>query len=224
MKIHFRRVGPLDNNVFVLTDDEEREALIVDPAWGSEALVPWARGSARTIAAILDTHGHFDHTYENARFREQTDAPLLHHRDDSDWVENQSRQGEMFGVAVPDSPRADAYVKDGEVLRVGQEEVTLIHCPGHTRGSVCVYAPSATLAADDEGAAPRPAVLTGDVLFRGSIGRTDLPGGSLPVLLDSIRARLLTLPDDTLVLPGHGDFSTVGEEREHNPFLTGRYF
>ena len=232
MKIYTQQVGPLQNNVFVVTDDKGREGILVDPAWGSDALESWVKGIGCNILAILDTHGHFDHCFENALYRRLTGAKLLIHRDDDAWLEQQGRQGKVWGVEAPESPPADENVRDAQVLKLDGEEAHVFHCPGHTEGSACLYLPAAVVAGDSTMADasekpatqnPAPAVLTGDALFRGSIGRTDMPGGDFPTLIKSIRSKILTLPDNTLVLPGHNDFSTVGEERQANPFLTERY-
>jgi glyoxylase-like metal-dependent hydrolase (beta-lactamase superfamily II) len=233
VKIYTRQVGPLQNNVFVVTDDEGREGILVDPAWGSDALEGWVKGIGCDILAILDTHGHFDHCFENALYRRLTGAKLVIHRDDNAWLEQQGKQGTACGVEAPESPPADENVRDAQVIKLGGEEAHVFHCPGHTEGSTCLYVPAAVVAGNSsmadtsekpEARSPAPAVLTGDALFRRSIGRTDLPGGDFSTLIKSIHSKILTLPDETLVLPGHNDFSTVGEERQTNPFLTGKHF
>jgi glyoxylase-like metal-dependent hydrolase (beta-lactamase superfamily II) len=216
MQFHTRRVGPLENNVIVLTDDAGTEAMLVDPAWGSEILTGWARDIGVSIKFIVDTHGHFDHSFHNALWRENTGAKLLYHQDDEFMLARQSEAARMWGAEAPDSPPADQGLRGVKALKLGREEIALFHCPGHSPGSVCLYTPDA-----HEG---HGLLLSGDVLFRRSIGRTDLPGGDYGTLLRSIRERLLTLPEETLVIPGHGEHTRIGEEKEENHFLTGGYF
>lgn len=216
MLFHWKRVGPLDNNVVVLSDDAETEAMLVDPAWGSDSLADWVASLGLPVKYIVDTHGHFDHSFHNALYRELTGAELLYHEDDAFMLERQGEISRMWGAQAPDSPPADRGLRGMKSLALGREEIRLFHCPGHSPGSICLYTPGA-----DEG---RGLLLSGDVLFRRSIGRSDLPGGDQDVLLRSIREQLFTLPEETLVLPGHGEFTRIGEEKEENPFLTGGFF
>ncbi len=206
----FSNVGPLGNNVYVVWDQATRRAMLVDTAIQSESVWDYLRQENLTLSTILNTHGHLDHVYNNAFFKAKApDAPLLLHKADMYLLESMQESAQHWGISVEDSPTPDGFLEGGAQLTLGETALDVLHTPGHTPGSVSLYAPGW--------------VITGDALFRGSIGRTDLPGGSLPTILGSIKTQLFTLPDDTLVYPGHGADSTIGEEKETNPFLQEGY-
>jgi glyoxylase-like metal-dependent hydrolase (beta-lactamase superfamily II) len=163
--------------------------------------------AAAVCTAIWITHAHLDHVMGVSRVRRETAAPVYLHAADRELYDHAVQQGLAFGVAVDPPPLPDGTLAAGDTVRVGQLEFTVRHAPGHSPGSVCLVG---------EGVA-----FTGDVLFAGSIGRTDLPGGDFDTLLRSIERELLTLPDSTIVYSGHGPETTVGYERRTNPFLTG---
>jgi len=194
---------PFVSNCYVVRD--AGEALVVDPGDVTSALRDALKGHA--VRAVVNTHGHCDHCGGNAQLVAETGAELLAHEADLDLLRGIEDQGLMFGVPFQRSPDPTRYIGEGDVLTAGQARLTVLHVPGHTPGHVALRG---------EGF-----VMVGDILFNGSIGRTDLPGGDYEQLLESIRTRLLTLPDDTVVYCGHGPRTTIGVERQSNPFLQG---
>jgi glyoxylase-like metal-dependent hydrolase (beta-lactamase superfamily II) len=201
-------VGPLQSNSYLLADEVTREAALFDPGMESESVADILARERLTVTAIVNTHGHFDHVFGNAYFKAKTGAPLLMHRADLDLVKRLEEQSLYFGFRATPSPPPDRFLEEGDEVRVGGIRLRVRHTPGHSPGGICLVT---------DGTA-----FVGDTLFAGSIGRTDLPGGSAETLLTSIREKLLTLPDDTVIYPGHGPATTIGHERRHNPFLTGR--
>lgn len=200
--------GPLDNNLYLLIDDAAREAVVVDPSIGCDAalqrVAELVSGGTR-LAAIWNTHGHFDHIYDNHRWRTRFDVPLLMHRDDLIFIERLHDQAIWMGLPAPEAVTPDAWFTPGADLAVGSHSCRVLHTPGHSPGSVTFVFDAEDICID------------GDVLFAGSVGRTDLPGCSAPELGRSLRL-LLELPDATRVLPGHGPATTIGEERRTNPY------
>ncbi len=192
---------PFETNAYVIADGDE--ALIVDPGDISPRLREAIAG--KRVVAIVNTHGHCDHCGGNAAVVRETGAELLCHRDDLDLLRSIEIQGRMFGVPFAPSPEPNRFLDDGDTLTVGGQTFTVRHAPGHTQGHIVLVGDGV--------------VFAGDVLFAGSIGRTDLPGGDYHQLLDSIQRVLLSLPDDTVVYCGHGPSTTIGEERRANPFL-----
>lgn len=194
---------PFVTNCYVVRDRDE--ALVIDPGDETPELVEALRGVS--VRAVVNTHCHCDHSGGNAALVARTKAPLLIHRDDLPLLRILEEQGRMFGVPFEASPEPDGFLSEGDTIEVGGAMLRVLHAPGHTPGHIVLVG---------EGM-----VLAGDVLFAGSIGRTDMPGGSYPQLLASIRTKLLTLPDDTVVYSGHGGPTTIGDERRTNPFLVG---
>jgi glyoxylase-like metal-dependent hydrolase (beta-lactamase superfamily II) len=194
----------LPNNVFVLSDATTREAAILDPGINSDFILEHIRAAGLELVAILNTHGHFDHVAGNAFFKQETGAPLYLHQADVDVAVHANEMAAWFGLSVPDSPPPDVLWQGGETFTLGTRTFQVRPAPGHSPGGVCLIT---------DGAA-----FVGDVLFAGSIGRTDLPGGHYETLLGSIRRELLTLPDDTAVYSGHGPPTTIGREKRYNPF------
>lgn len=205
--LHFM-LGPMENNTYLIVDDATGEAALVDPSFDSEAIWPEITAQGRTLRYILNTHAHYDHILGNAFFAEKTEALIALHRADLDLYRALPEQGRMFGFEAESAPEPTLFLEDEQILRLGETEIRVLHTPGHSPGGV-------TFLLED-------AAIVGDCLFAGSIGRTDLPGASTQTLLHSIRTRLLTLPDTTRVLPGHGEFTTIGQERAANPFLRER--
>jgi len=208
MAIHRYSLGMMDNNTYLIVDEVSRDAALVDPSFDSEAILPAIRANAYTLRYILNTHAHFDHVIGNAFFAEQTGAPIALHRADLDLLRALPEQGRMFGVSVTPSPEPTIFLTDESTVMLGETPIRVLFTPGHAPGHV-------TFLVGDS-------AIVGDCLFKDSIGRTDLPGASLSTLMHSIRTRLLTLPDETRVLPGHGELTTIGAERATNPFLQGR--
>jgi hydroxyacylglutathione hydrolase len=201
--------GAFVQNSYLVVDEAAAVCAVIDP--GEDAgliLHKIAAAGARPIA-IWITHAHLDHVMGVSRVRRETAAPVYLHPADRELYDHAVQQGLAFGVAVDAPPPPDGVLAAGDALQVGRLTFAVRHTPGHSPGSVCLVG---------EGVA-----FTGDALFAGSIGRTDLPGGDFETLVRSIERELLTLPDSTIVYSGHGPETTVGHERRTNPFLTGAY-
>ncbi len=203
-KIHALVVGRLQTNCYIV--QSQAEAMIIDPGDEPERILRFIKDINATPTRIIATHTHFDHVLGVDRVRKATRIPFMIHRDDLLMLESmQSRVRQFMGFEVPPPPRVDGYLKDGESLRLGDETIRVLHTPGHSPGSI-------SLCGDGY-------VFTGDVLFNQSIGRTDLPGGDLKTLVHSIRDQLFKLDDETIVYPGHGPETTIGDEKLANPFV-----
>lgn len=198
-------VGPIGTNCYILACEETKKAIVIDPGDEAERILALLQQKETTPIAIVNTHGHFDHTAANAAMKEATSAPLWIHEKDAFMLPILSETAALFGLNVPNSPDADAFLTPGQIITVGNIQLEVRHVPGHTPGGIALYT--------------KGFVFVGDSLFAGSIGRTDLPGGNFDVLLESIRKELFTLPADTIVYPGHGPSTTIGEEIATNPFL-----
>jgi glyoxylase-like metal-dependent hydrolase (beta-lactamase superfamily II) len=192
---------PFATNCFVIR--EKGEALIIDPGDTTPELLRSIVGY--TVRAIVNTHCHCDHCGGNAELVVRTGAELACHKDDLPLLRALEAQGEMFGVPFPPSPDPDRFLQEGDILEAGDVALKVLHTPGHSPGHIVLVGDGC--------------VFAGDVLFAGSIGRTDLPGGDYRQLLDSIRTKILPLPDATIVYCGHGPDTTIGTERRSNPFL-----
>jgi len=202
-------VGELWVNCFIMADSETKEGIVIDPGADSENILSAVRKSGIKVLYILNTHGHFDHIGGNRRVAEATGAKLMIHKEDEPFLSRASTSATMYGLKAEDSPPPASYLTEGEIIRFGRHTAKVIHIPGHTPGGCCFYL-------EDEGI-----LISGDSLFAESIGRTDLPGGSQALLVLSIRSKLLVLPDETRVFPGHGPASTIGHEKKFNPYLGG---
>ena len=200
--------GPFEENPYLVVGASGKRAMIVDPGLEAEGILEVARERGVEIALIVNTHGHLDHTAGNRFFKEATGAPLMIHRADVPYLANLRRQGAMYGIDLADSPPPDAFLEEGAPLVFDGLSFDVLHTPGHTPGGVCLRLGQR--------------LLVGDTLFRGSVGRTDLPGGDAAALDASIRGKLFVLPDETVCLPGHGPETTIGEERRTNPFVGER--
>ena len=200
-------VGPLRCNCTLLANLETREAIIIDP--GDEIADILTRLARRqlTLKQIIVTHAHIDHIGGAAQLRRVTGAPVLFHQADLPILGMMEMQAAWLGVPTPEKVALDHSADDGLTAGIPGLEAEVIHTPGHTPGSLCLYFPKQEL------------LLAGDTLFAGSVGRTDLPGGDTRALLRSIHTRLMTLPEQTLVVPGHGEETTLAQESETNPFL-----
>lgn len=199
--------GQFAENCYLLYDPASPGAVLVDPGEEPGLFLAEARRLGRTISAIWITHAHLDHISGVGAIHEETGAPIHLHPDDRLLYDNLPQQGIRFGLRLAAPPPPEVALRHGQRLRLGDTEFEVRHAPGHSPGHVCFAGPGV--------------VLGGDVLFEGSIGRTDLPGGDFDTLIASIRRELLTLPDPTVVHPGHGPATTIGRERRSNPFLTG---
>ncbi len=205
-------VTPFEQNCTIFWCETTRQAAVIDPGGDIERIRAALSEDDLTLALILVTHGHLDHVGGVGALAAATGAPIEGpHEDDLFWIEGMAQQGRMFGFgeARPFAPAR--WLKDGDAVRFGEVELQVLHCPGHTPGHVVFYHPASRLAQ------------VGDVLFQGSIGRSDFPRGDHETLLRSIKERLLPLGDEIEFIPGHGPMSTFGEERRYNPFLTGGF-
>jgi hydroxyacylglutathione hydrolase len=203
-------VGPLQCNCSVIGDETTREALVIDPGDDIEDVVALIQKHNLTVKQIVVTHAHIDHVGGAMKLRAATGAPILLNQNDQALLKMLDVQATWIGVEDPGKVEIDHSIEQGDTLRTGSLTANVIHTPGHTEGSVCLYFPT------------EKKLIAGDTLFAGSIGRTDLPGGSMRKIINSLHEGVLTLPDDTVVVPGHGPLTTIGEERESNPFLVKR--
>jgi hydroxyacylglutathione hydrolase len=201
-------VGPLQCNCTLLGDEEAAEAIVIDPGDEVGRIHRRLTELKLKLKQILVTHAHIDHVGGALKLKRLTGAPILLNENDLPLLKMMDSQAAWLGVATPEVAPPDQSLSDG--LRVGLDRypAEVLYTPGHTQGSVCLHF------------APLKMVIAGDTLFAGSIGRTDLPGGNSRQIIESIESRLMALPDDTRVLPGHGPATTVGAERNHNPFLS----
>jgi hydroxyacylglutathione hydrolase len=200
-------VGPLACNCTILGDEEAHEAIVIDPGDDVSRIHRRLTELGLTLKQILVTHGHIDHVGGALKLKQLTGAPIFLNQGDLPQLKMMAEQAAWLGVETPETATPDESLADGMVVGLARYPPTVMHTPGHTQGSVCLHF------------APLGLVIAGDTLFAGSIGRTDLPGGNFEQIIDSIRARLLGLPDETDVLPGHGPATTIGMERTSNPFL-----
>ncbi len=201
-------VGPLQVNCYIVEDEQTKEAMVIDPGDDAAEILKVIDSRKLKVRYIINTHAHFDHVGANGQVKDATGAEILIHEQDDALLGATKDQARMFGMTAPSSPKADRYVKHGDVITAGGISLRVLHTPGHSSGGISL--------------AGGGVVFTGDALFAGSIGRTDLFGGDLMTLITSIRENLLSLPDETVVLSGHGPRSTIGEERRENPFLNER--
>ena len=212
LRILQRAVGALQMNATLAVADGE--AILFDPgAEWSRILAMLDEGGA-PVRRLIATHGHLDHVGVAAQAVAELGLPLECHPLCADWLANLEGQAHMFGMPVPEPVEPGGFLDEGDIVAVGDTRFEVLHCPGHSPDSLCFFAPAS-------GEVP-PMLVGGDVLFRDSVGRTDFVGGDSAQLMVSIRDKLMPLPDETLVFPGHGLQTTIGREREKNPFVTGR--
>jgi hydroxyacylglutathione hydrolase len=213
-------VGLLQCNCSILGDSATGEAIVVDPGDEVERILEILRRHKLKVRAIVSTHTHIDHVGGLAALHRATGAPVLIHDADLGLYRNLDVQAQWIGMPTPETIHIRDFVKEGDALHWGGFLARVLHTPGHTPGSISLVIEGANEGAREQAdAAEERRLIAGDTLFQGSIGRTDLPGGSFPQIIRSIREKLLTLPDDIVVIPGHGGSTTIGEEREYNPFL-----
>ena len=200
-------------NTYLIFDPDTKQCAIVDPGMSNpeeeKAIEDFLSTKGLTLTQIINTHLHIDHVAGIPFLREKFGAPVLAHEGDKDLGLKIREQAHMFGLSLKlDDIEISQYLQPGDIIKIGKGELKVIAVPGHSKGSVALYDPVGKF------------LISGDALFKGSIGRTDLPGGNYKELISSITTELLSLPDDTVVLPGHGPASTIGEEKRTNPFLS----
>jgi glyoxylase-like metal-dependent hydrolase (beta-lactamase superfamily II) len=214
-------IGMLQSNCYLVYDENHHEGVIVDPGANAAALLEETQQRDLQIRYILNTHGHFDHIVGNAQLIAELDVPLGIHPADRDLL-SQGGGAAYFGMGAVASPRATLELTDEFTLQIGEVNLQVIHTPGHTPGSVCFYISKntdvATSTSNQADTSNSTGLITGDTLFAGSVGRTDLPGGNAQTLTRSLN-RLLTLPPETVIYPGHGPTSTLAREQRINPWL-----
>lgn len=204
-------VGPFQCNCTILGDEESREAVVIDPGDDLDEILEVIHRHGLRIREIIHTHAHIDHVGATEPLRAKTGGRVGMHADDRFLYENLAMQARFLGLPEVGSGEVDRWLGDGDGVAWGSHRMEILHTPGHTPGSLSFLLDGS-----------EPAVFTGDTLFSGGIGRTDLWGGSLDALLGSIRRRLMSLADEVVVYPGHGPATTIGRERRANPFLRGR--
>jgi len=218
-------VGMLQCNCHIIGDPKTREALVIDPGDDAEKILEVIRRHNLRVTSIVITHTHIDHVAGLRLLQEATKSPVRMHADDLELYRMLDVQAAWIGWAPPEKVEVGELLREGDSVRWGRFEAQVLHTPGHTQGSVCLYMPSempsdraaAIAAKSTQREAGR--LFAGDTLFAGSIGRTDLWGGSFETIIRSLKGKVLELPDDTVVYPGHGPSTTIGLERETNPFL-----
>ena len=198
-------VGPIMANCYIVGCEETKVAAVIDPGDEADRILIILAEAGLTVQTIINTHGHFDHVSANQRMKEVTGAELLIHALDAPMLSQLSATAASWGMSSEDSPPPDRTIAHGDVVQVGNIDLTVIHTPGHTPGGISLHS--------------NKAVFVGDTLFAGSIGRTDFPGGDFGVLKTSIQEKLFTLNDDVTVYPGHMGLTTIGQEKRTNPFV-----
>jgi len=200
-------VGWLQCNCSVIGDEKTHQAMVIDPGDQIEEILEVLRQEKLTLKQIVITHAHIDHVGGAMKLKAATGAPILMNQNDYALLKMLDMQAVWVGMPSPGEVKVDEAISQGRVLKIGEISSNVIHTPGHTEGSICLYFPV------------EKKLIAGDTLFAGGIGRTDLPGGSMDKIMRSLHTQVLALPDETEVLPGHGPVTTIGEERETNPFL-----
>jgi glyoxylase-like metal-dependent hydrolase (beta-lactamase superfamily II) len=203
-------VGPLQCNCSIIADENTREAMVIDPGDEVAAIQAILQKHGVRVKQIVITHAHIDHVGGAMKLRAATGAPILLNQNDHALLKMLGMQAAWLGMSTPEKVDVDQSITDADKVEAGALVGNVMHTPGHTEGSICLYFPA------------QQKLIAGDTLFAGSIGRTDLPGGSFDKIIRSLHQKVLSLPDETIVVPGHGPLTTIGDERESNPFLQTR--
>jgi len=198
--------GPLEVNCYIIGCEKTNKAAVIDPGGHAQEILEKLKSHNLDVVMIINTHGHFDHIGGNGDLLEVTGAELIIHRDDRPLLDRATEHAAVFGLRAEPSPEPTRQLDGGETLQLGELLLEIIHTPGHSPGGMCILV--------------EDCLFVGDTLFAGSIGRTDLPGGNHQQLILNIKEKLLPLPEDTKVYPGHGPMTTIGEEKLYNPFLS----
>ncbi len=207
---HIRQLplGPMQTNCYILVCEDTKQTAVIDPSWDGNAIANFLKEEGFELASILLTHAHFDHVGGLGELKDANpDVDIYAHPDSAPLLERAESQARMFGMGFPPAPPADKPLAEGDKLKVGNLELDVLYTPGHAPGHVSFYL------------AEHGVIFSGDVLFQGSIGRTDLPGANHAELMTIIETKLMPLPDETQVLSGHGAVTSIGQERATNPFL-----
>lgn len=198
-------VGMLQSNCYLVACEDTKEAIIIDPGGDGPLILERVRELGLTVKYIVNTHGHIDHIAANRPVKEGTGAQLAIHKDDAEWLTaDQGAYARMLGVSSP-GPAADLLLEEGDEIAFGKEKLQVIHTPGHSLGGISLVGDAV--------------VFCGDTLFAMGVGRVDLPGGSWETLMNSIKTRIFTMPDDTAAYTGHGPETTIGREKQFNPWF-----
>lgn len=198
-------VGPIQANCYIVGCEETLSAAVIDPGDDADSILMALAESKLTVGSIINTHGHFDHVGANKRLKEVTGADIMIHELDAPMLSELAATAGAMGLRADDSPPADRLLADGDTIAVGNLTMTVLHTPGHTPGGISLFT---------EGH-----VFVGDTLFAGSVGRTDFPGGDFAILKASVNSKLYVLDDDVIVHPGHMGRTTIGREKQSNPFV-----
>ncbi len=198
-------VGPIMANCYIVGCEDTKEAAIIDPGGDADMILARVKKLGLTVKYLVNTHGHFDHVGDNKAMKAATGAPILIHAEDAPMLSRLTKDAIMFGLSAENSPKPDRTIAEGDTIPVGNITLKVFHTPGHSPGGIALYTDGY--------------VFVGDTLFSGSIGRTDLPGGDFDTLISSVRIKLFTLRDDTRVMCGHGPMTTIGREKQFNPFF-----
>lgn len=201
------RVGPLGCNCSIFGDEETREGLVVDPGDNIAGILAILEKHGLKVKAIFVTHAHIDHIGGAEKLKTATGAPVYMNSSDQGLYDHLDLQAAWLGMPTPPKTDIDTDAREGDKLRIGSTDFHVIHTPGHTQGSSCLWIPTENK------------LVAGDVLFRDSIGRTDLPGGSTRMMMSSLKTKVMEFPDEVMVVPGHGELTTIGREKQFNPFL-----
>jgi hydroxyacylglutathione hydrolase len=202
-------VGMLQCNCSIFGDEQTRDAIVIDPGDNIDSILQVLAKHALKVKAIVITHAHIDHIGGAAKLKAATGAPVHMNAGDQDLYDHLDVQASWLNMKTPEKTTVDTEARDGDTLALGDATFHVLHTPGHTQGSISLWIPAENK------------LIAGDTLFRDSIGRTDLPGGDGRQILRSIHDKLMTLPDEATVVPGHGGNTTIGREKDRNPFLQG---
>lgn len=194
---------PIENNNYLIIDEISKEAALIDCSFMDDRILLELKKQNATLKYVLLTHGHFDHI--GGLNDLPNDVKVLMHKNDQEWVNEVNTYLPMIGMPSMEVPKIDEYMNDGDIIKLGNSEIKVIHTPGHTQGGVCFFIDGN--------------LFSGDTIFRESVGRCDLPGGNFDQIVESIEQRIFTLPEETVIYPGHGKTTTVGWEKEHNTYM-----
>ncbi len=216
MILKILEVGPLMVNCYIVADEKTKETIVFDPGGDVDQILKVLSNDGLKVKYIINTHTHWDHVGGNEQLHEATGAPIMTHRDEAPGLQSVGDRAALYGSTAAKS-EATQFIEEGDTIEVGSIRFEIIDLRGHSpAGLGFVFEGEVEL---DGARQVKRIVICGDALFAGSIGRTDLPGGNMELLLKNIREKIFTLPEDTLVLSGHGPVTTVGQEKQHNPFF-----